>query len=1360
LSTRRKPAHSTSVRVDCLEGRNLPNSLGVPLSLPGLAGIIDAPRTVGEAEPGAARSLPGQRPRRPSERLGSTHRRPPWVAQVGDAGPRRNSSEGNVPGLLRKALPLGLALQFAAPGLGAGVPYGVASRPAPVGGSSFQVGSFGGVAAPASSQVMAAPTRSTATSPGSGVAGVSGTDPGQSSGFQASDWQSVSTTSAGSGSPSTSTKSAGPKAQNRAPSARGEAYATDVGKTLAVPAKGVLANDSDPDGNALSAVLVAGPANGSLAFRPDGSFDYTPAPGFSGADSFTYVASDGALRSDPVTVPLTVNASNRAPVAAPDTYAARSGAGLGIAAPGVLANDSDPDGNALSAALVSGPTHGSLVLRPNGSFDYTPAPGFAGTDRFKYAASDGALRSAPVTVTLRIPTVTPVNRAPIAAAEAFTTDAGRTLAVPARGVLANDFDPDGNALSAVLVANPAHGSLAFRPDGSFDYTPAPGFAGADSFTYAASDGALRSAPVTVPLTINPVNRAPIASADSYTTAAGRTLTLAAPGVLANDSDPDGDALSAVMRALPAHGQVTLNPGGAFTYIPNAGYSGPDSFSYQAMDLLGALSAETTVSIVVSPASGGLDLASARVLADGRIVQLTFETDPVPAAHGLPDWRPGFEQGARLTLSTGASLEFVGAWATPYDRPVGSDDAGPAGDPATTLLPGVYHVAYSLVRDADGVEEQFSTPFAHTVAAGGTFYLGRMAGVHVIPQGYTANLYLSAPDGGPGTMTLYRTRLAPTPDASAEMFLNDRVWADPAKPWPGPARLTWTAHWLATDPAQVVTIAQAGLTVSAPAGLLVDAFGNATAAFSGVAAANRSLVDADGFTSGSFTRGAGGLTVYVSSTRGDDARDLAAAGNPATPVATLERADEILSAAAARDKGSAIRFLRGDSIAVDWGVYLNHYGGPDRLHPAVFESYWHAAFGADPGTRPVLSQPARQTIFNAAGVGGRANTVIRGLHVKGGGLGLNAIFGTNDLTLDDNILEGQATTFNSAGVTYLRNIFRDIYNVTGHSQAIYEGGGADTLVSQNAFDYVGRKSVDLQGMNVFSHAIYHQYDNRPIVLWGNMFREAEAVQMRAGGVAAYNVFTRVANSLFVASPGGYIYKNVVERCRDIITPEGDVLPRGAGPTLGVTSRGLAPTIGSVAEFNFVLNEESVGTGFSFGYRQAPGVVVRNNTISRAGLLGFAESDAPGVASYRATRNIMHDDEGMLFEAYFSGGRSWYESDGNLLSPPANGTGQTSRGTLATWKATTNSEANSVEAAPDFVNPTAGLGGFDALHGGDGTEAAHVAAQRARAAGTWGDRFDATRTWAFYATQYRPAASPAGTGAGPWDYYGAADYRDPE
>src|SRR5439155_240195 len=139
----------------------------------------------------------------------------------------------------------------------------------------------------------------------------------------------------------------------------------------------------------------------------------------------------------------------------------------------------------------------------------------------------------------------------------------------------------GDTFSAVLVRHPTPARRTSDLNGSFSYVPAANYNGPDSFTYKANDGAADSGIATVSITITSVNDAPVVVNDSYTTAEDTTLNIAAPGVLANDSDVDGDALSAVLVSGPTHGSLTLNSNGSFSYVPAANYNGPDSFTYKA-----------------------------------------------------------------------------------------------------------------------------------------------------------------------------------------------------------------------------------------------------------------------------------------------------------------------------------------------------------------------------------------------------------------------------------------------------------------------------------------------------------------------------------------------------------------------------------------------------------------------------------------------------------------------------------------------------------------------------------------------------------------------------------------------------------
>jgi VCBS repeat-containing protein len=237
---------------------------------------------------------------------------------------------------------------------------------------------------------------------------------------------------------------------NQAPTAEEDSYQATEDTALDITAaQGVLANDSDPDGDPLTTVLLNGPANGALTLNPDGSFTYTPDENFFGGDSFTYKANDGAEDSNVVAVTIAVAAVNDAPLANDDAYSTDEDTLLIVPAPGVLANDTDVDTALLSAVVVTGPGSGDLTLNDNGSFGYTPDVNFVGEDSFTYKVNDGAVDSNTATVTIMVGAA---NDVPIAANDTYTATEDLPLTIPIPGVLGNDTDADGDTLIAVLDA--------------------------------------------------------------------------------------------------------------------------------------------------------------------------------------------------------------------------------------------------------------------------------------------------------------------------------------------------------------------------------------------------------------------------------------------------------------------------------------------------------------------------------------------------------------------------------------------------------------------------------------------------------------------------------------------------------------------------------------------------------------------------------------------------------------------------------------------------------------------------------------------------------------------------------------------
>lgn len=293
-------------------------------------------------------------------------------------------------------------------------------------------------------------------------------------------------------------------------------------------------NDWDPEADyPLTQTVASPPSHGTLVQDFVGDFSYHPAPDFHGTDSFTYVVTDslGAV-SAPGTVTITVRPVNDAPVA--------NGQAVAVAEDGsaaVTLSGSDIDGDALSFAVAQPPAHGTLSgYAPN--LTYVPAANYDGPDSFTFTVSDGQATSAAATVAI---TVTPVNDAPVAGDDAYATAEDTVLSVPAPGVLGNDTDIDGGTLSAILVAGPAHGTVALDPSGAFVYTPTANYNGPDFFSYLASDGQASSGTATVTIQVSAVNDAPVAdvSPDEQSFKANSTVTFSG----APSFDVDGTIVS-------------------------------------------------------------------------------------------------------------------------------------------------------------------------------------------------------------------------------------------------------------------------------------------------------------------------------------------------------------------------------------------------------------------------------------------------------------------------------------------------------------------------------------------------------------------------------------------------------------------------------------------------------------------------------------------------------------------------------------------------------------------------------------------------------------------------------------------------
>jgi DNA-binding beta-propeller fold protein YncE len=506
---------------------------------------------------------------------------------------------------------------------------------------------------------------------------------------------------------------------NRTPHGVVDTVTTSEGTDVTID----VISGADPDapaGDVVTVTEVSQPENGTVSID-GGTLIYTPDPDFNGTDTFSYTLSDedsplhihglrglwgavfggDALHTNTVTVTVTVTPVNDAPVAVDD--AATVGEDSGPTVIDVLGNDTDGEGDDLSVTGVDAAGNGTLTLT-DGVITYTPDDDFHGTDSFTYTISDGQGGTATATVHV---TVTSVGDAPEAGDDSYTTEEDTPLHIPAPGVLGNDVDADGDDLTVIILDNPTNGAVVLDGNGSFFYNPDADFHGDDSFTYMVIDGSGETATATVHLTVTPVNDAPVAVDDSYITDEDTVLDIAAPGVLGNDVDADGDDLRVTIVDNPVNGLLVVQDDGSFTYTPKAGFTGTDSFTYTVFDDTGA-SARATVTLTVE--------AKVRVITfdDGATPSEVFTTDDptrilvrtgsqlrvVDTATG--DWLDTIELGARpqsMTMSPDGRYVYVGSFSFSTDlMPIARIDVETG---TVTSIGGVRQPAAMAISDDGG-----------------------------------------------------------------------------------------------------------------------------------------------------------------------------------------------------------------------------------------------------------------------------------------------------------------------------------------------------------------------------------------------------------------------------------------------------------------------------------------------------------------------------------------------------------------------------------------------------------------------------------------------------------------------------------
>ncbi|WP_336605417.1 tandem-95 repeat protein [Stutzerimonas stutzeri] len=388
--------------------------------------------------------------------------------------------------------------------------------------------------------------------------------------------------------------------------------AIDEDNSLTITTAQLLANAQDVDGDTLSIVgLQLTGGSGVLTDNGDGTWTFTPTADWNGEVSFSYGVSDGSV-TVANTATLTVTPVNDGPStsnAQLTTAEDHSVSGTVVA--------QDPEGSALSYTIQSGVDHGSLLLNTvTGAYTYTPNANYNGTDSFTLRVYDSKGAYADSVVNVEI---TPVNDAPnVQPITLPAIEEDGSLTFTAAQLLAGAKDVDGDSLSVVdLQLKGGNGTLTANTDGSWTFTPTANWNGNVSFSFGVNDGTVTVA--------NSASLAVAAVNDAPTTADAQLQTDENTSVSGQVSaqDIEGDTLTYTIQSGVAHGSLLLNTvSGAYTYTPNQGYSGADTFTLRVYDTQGGY-ADSVVSVEVTPVNDAPDVQPITLPSINEDGSLTF-----------------------------------------------------------------------------------------------------------------------------------------------------------------------------------------------------------------------------------------------------------------------------------------------------------------------------------------------------------------------------------------------------------------------------------------------------------------------------------------------------------------------------------------------------------------------------------------------------------------------------------------------------------------------------------------------------------------------------------------------------------------
>jgi hypothetical protein len=397
---------------------------------------------------------------------------------------------------------------------------------------------------------------------------------------------------------------------NNNPVAEDMAFITDED----VPIQGTL-SASDSDSDTLTYIIVTDGVKGAVSITDvnTGAFIYQPHTNENGADSFPFKVNDGMIDSEIATVSITINPVEDVPVALDMNITVDQNSSV---SDNLMAEDGDDD--PVIFTIEDLPAHGDVIINDEetGSFTYTPATNYYGSDFFTFTADDNKSVSLPATVWITI------NRGYNNPPSATGIEVSTLEDTPVSDTLQGN-DPDDDPLTFILFTAPAKGVVKLTDDGTgaFTYTPYDNLNGADSFLYKVSDGYEYSDPGICTINITPVNDSPVAKGGYLTV---NSLSGISGSLVATDADGDPLVFSIPTDGHMGHAAITNASTGAFTYTPYSTDNGVDKFFFTVSDgTLESSPAQMTVNILIPQA----DISRA-IGGDNCVINVTLTVIPV------------------------------------------------------------------------------------------------------------------------------------------------------------------------------------------------------------------------------------------------------------------------------------------------------------------------------------------------------------------------------------------------------------------------------------------------------------------------------------------------------------------------------------------------------------------------------------------------------------------------------------------------------------------------------------------------------------------------------------------------------------